>query len=261
MQRDLDTLATAGVEGPDLLIHLRRMYLVPEVNHKESIKKKFKGLKRGGASNLLKAMQVYQRVLTEVNNAHYFPDEEQCTSTFRQIATSEEWDKIYHRVAEKMLDADEGADLNKMKFTDIWKQAIILANSQAATQGGSSASKPSSSSAHAERSSEKQGGWKKALARGKSPKRRELDSQSAQSDRGDRSDLESQRKCGRCGGKWHERMKDCTALGVQCDKYNQKGHLPSMCRNPKKGRSEKAGNAAVKRRERAQSSDSNSWSF
>uniref|UniRef100_A0A0G4HI67 Uncharacterized protein n=1 Tax=Chromera velia CCMP2878 TaxID=1169474 RepID=A0A0G4HI67_9ALVE len=90
MQCDFDTLATAGVEGPDLLIHLRRMYLVPEVNHKESIKKKFKGLKRGGASNLLEAMQVYQRVLTEVNNAHYlkFPDEEQCTSTFQQITTS-----------------------------------------------------------------------------------------------------------------------------------------------------------------------------
>uniref|UniRef100_A0A0G4GYQ6 Integrase catalytic domain-containing protein n=1 Tax=Chromera velia CCMP2878 TaxID=1169474 RepID=A0A0G4GYQ6_9ALVE len=80
--------------------------------------------------NLLEAMQVYQRVLTEVNNAHYFPDEKQCTSTFRQIATLEEWDKIYHRVVKKMLDADEGVDLNKMKFTNIWKQAIILANSQ-----------------------------------------------------------------------------------------------------------------------------------
>uniref|UniRef100_A0A0G4GNV5 Uncharacterized protein n=1 Tax=Chromera velia CCMP2878 TaxID=1169474 RepID=A0A0G4GNV5_9ALVE len=111
------------------------------------------------------------------------------------------------------------------------------------------------------RSSEKQGGWKKALARGKSPKRRELDSRSTQSDRGDRSDSESQRKCGRFGGKWYERMKDCTALGVQCDKCNQKGHLPSMYRNPKKGRPEKAGNAAVKRREGAQSSDSNSWGF
>uniref|UniRef100_A0A0G4FNY5 CCHC-type domain-containing protein n=1 Tax=Chromera velia CCMP2878 TaxID=1169474 RepID=A0A0G4FNY5_9ALVE len=128
-------------------------------------------------------------------------------------------------------------------------------------QGGSSASKPSSSSAHAGRSSEKQGGWKKALARGKSPKRRELDSQSAQSDKGDRSDSESQRKCGRCGGKWHKWMKDCTALGVQCDKYNQKGHLPSMCRNSKKRRPEKAGNAAMKRKERAQSSDSDSWGF
>uniref|UniRef100_A0A0G4FNV0 Uncharacterized protein n=1 Tax=Chromera velia CCMP2878 TaxID=1169474 RepID=A0A0G4FNV0_9ALVE len=121
MQRDLDTLTTAGVEGrtPDLLIHLRRMYLVLEVNYKEFMKKKFKGLKRGGVSNLLEAMQMYQRVLTEVNNAHSFPNEEQYTSTFQQIATSEEWDKIYHRVAEKMLDADEGADLNKMKFTDI----------------------------------------------------------------------------------------------------------------------------------------------